>query len=65
MARNDSILASSPTGSVPAGGEVLAKMLCFLVTMVETISKTSHSALTDYVDGRTMLYRSEIDNHGE
>ena len=65
MARNDSILASSPTGSVPTGGAVLAKMLYFLVTMVESISKTSHGALTDYVDGRTMLYRSEIDNHGE
>ena len=40
-------------------------MLYFLVTMVELTSETSHSALTDSVDGRKVLEISEIDNHGE
>ena len=32
--------------------------------MVELTFETSHSALNDSNNGRTMLYRSEIDNHG-
>ena len=65
MARNHSILASSPTGSAPVRGVISAKMLYFLATMVESSSETSHSALDDNTNGRLMLYRSEIDNHGE
>ena len=32
--------------------------------MVELSSETSHSAPNGSINGRTMLYRSEIDNHG-
>ena len=32
--------------------------------MVELSYETSHSASNDSNDGRAMLYRSEIDNHG-
>ena len=46
----------------PVDGE--AKMLHFLATIVELSSDTSHSASNDSNNGRTMLYRSEIDNHG-
>jgi len=39
-------------------------MLQYLAAMVELSSETSHSAPNGSNDGRTMLYRSEIDNHG-
>ena len=55
MARNHSILASSPTGSAPVRGVISTKMLYFLVTMVESSSETSHSASNDSVDGRAVL----------
>ena len=32
--------------------------------MAELSSETTHSAPNGSDDGRTMLYRSEIDNHG-
>ena len=54
-----------PLARRPWEGVISAKMLYFLVTMVESSSKTSHSALDDGTNGRLMLYRSEIDNHGE
>ena len=49
-------------GAEPAGGE--AKMLQYPATIVELSSETSHSAPNGSINGRTMLYRSEIDNHG-
>ena len=63
--RNYSILAeiTPPTGAEPVGDE--AKMLLFLATMVELTCETSHSSLNNSDDGRAMLYRSEIDNHGQ
>ena len=63
--RKYSILAeiTLPTGAEPVGDE--AKMLVFLASVVESSFETSHSALNDSNNGRKMLYRSEIDNHGE
>ena len=63
MARNHSILASSPTGSAPVRGVISAKY--FLATMVKWSSETSHSALNNDAYGRIMLKISEIHCHGE
>ena len=49
-------------GAEPVGGE--AKMLQFLATVIELSSETSRGASNDSNSGRTMLYRSKIDNHG-
>ena len=39
-------------------------MLYFLANMVELSSETSHSAYNSTIDGRAMLYRTEIDHDG-
>ena len=54
-----------PPARRPWEGAISAKMLYFLVTMVESSSESSHSALNGNIDGCKMLYRSQIDNHGE
>ena len=51
-----------PTGTEPVGDEV--KMVRFLGTMIESSSETSLGAFNNSNNGRTMLHRFEIDNHG-
>ena len=64
VARNDSGLAEITPfhGAEPVDAE--AKMLHFLVTVVELSSETCHGASSDSNSRHTILYRSEIDNHG-
>ena len=64
MTRNFSILAEIKLfhGAEPVGGE--ARILKFLATVFELSSESSHGASNGSNSGRTMLYRSEIDNNG-
>ena len=43
----------------------MMNMALLLATMVELSSETSHGAFNNTADGQAMLYKSEIDGHGE